>query len=262
MKILSFDFLRPLLLLCTLFAIAGITAHQIVYSRSWHEPLEVVVYPINADNSLETHNYINTLSSETFSEIDQWFTAEAKRHKVAIQHPIRVRLGTRVDSVPPPLPIDKGLLRTVFWGLHLRYWVARNTPDNESNLRRVRVFVAYHQGEDDKPLAHSVGLQKGLIGVVNAYGHVQQTGQNNIVITHEILHTVGASDKYNFFGGPEFPYGYANPHREPLHPQRYAEIMVGRIPTSPYSSYMATSLRSVRMNALTASEIAWLNDKN
>ena len=257
MKILSFNFLRPLLLLCALFTVGGITTHQMVYSRSWHEPLEVVVYPINGDNSLETHNYINTLSSTTFTEINDWFAAEAKRHNAPIHEPVRVQLGNRVESVPPPLPVNKGIIRTVLWGLQLRYWVFRNTPDNDSNLRRVRVFVAYYQGQDDQPLAHSVGLQKGLIGIVNAFAHRQQTKQNNIVIAHEILHTVGATDKYNFFGGPQFPEGYSNPHRQPLYPQRYAEIMVGRIPTSRYSSYMAKSLRSVRMNKLTASEIAW-----
>ncbi len=257
MKVLSFDFLRPLMLLCVLFATGGMTVHQMVYSRSWHEPLEVLIYPINADSSLITHNYINTLSTDTFAEIDEWFAAEARRHQVSIEQPVSVRLGKRVESVPPPLPLDQGVLHTVLWSLKLRLWVFLNTPDDESNLRRVRVFVAYYEGEDDKPLAHSIGLQRGLIGVVNAFGHKQQTRQNNIIITHEILHTVGASDKYNFFGGPEFPHGYANPHRQPLYPQRYAEIMVGRIPTSAYTSYMATSLKSVRMNTLTASEIAW-----
>ena len=259
MKVFSFTFLRPFLLLCTLFAIGGITAHQIIYSRAWHEPLDVVIYPINADNELETHNYINTLSPNTFTEVDDWFAAEARRHNVPLEQPIRTQLGPRVESVPPALPVDKGVLRTVLWGLQLRFWVWRNTPDDSSNLRRVRVFVAYQQGSKDTPLAHSVGLQKGLIGIVNAFGHTQQTNQNNIVIAHEILHTVGASDKYNFYGGPEFPFGYANPNREPLYPQRYAEVMAGRIPTSPYSSYMARSLKSVRINPLTASEIAWLD---
>lgn len=259
MKILSFDFLRPLLLLGALFAIGGITAHQIIYSRAWHEPLDVVIYPINADDTLSTHNYINTLAQSDFTEIDDWFAAEAKRHNLPLNQPVRMQLGPRVDRVPPPLPADKGILRTVLWGLQLRFWVWRNTPDDLSNLRRVRVFVAYYKGSEDTPLAHSIGLQKGLIGVVNAYGQTQQTRQNNIVIAHEILHTVGASDKYNFHGSPEYPLGYANPNREPLYPQRYAEVMAGRIPTSPYSSYMAPSLKSVRINALTASEIAWLD---
>lgn len=258
LKVLSVQFIRPLLLFCALIAIGGITLHQMVYSRSWHKPLDVVIYPINADSSLESHNYINTLSTDTFNEIDDWFAREAKRHQVPIHQPVKVSLGPRVKSVPPPLPVDQGILRTVLWGLQMRYWVYRNTPDDKSNLRRVRVFVAYHKGEEDIPLAHSVGLQKGLIGVVNAFGQSEQTKQNNIVIAHEVLHTVGASDKYNFVGGPEFPYGYANPHREPLYPQKYAEVMAGRIPTSPYSSYMARSLKSVRINELTASEIAWL----
>ena len=95
--------------------------------------------------------------------------------------------------------------------------------------------------------------------MVNAFGLTQQTAQNNIVIAHEILHTVGATDKYNVYGGPQYPIGFANPRREPLFPQRYAEIMVGRIPTSHYSSFMATSLMRTRINELTASEIAWID---
>lgn len=258
MKILSFKFIRPTLLFCCMIAIAGITLHQQIYSRSWHEPLDIVIYPINGDNSPKTDNYINSLSDETFVEIDDWIAREAQRYQLPQSRPIDTRLGARVQSVPPALPVNKGIFRTVLWGLHMRWWVLRNTPDEESNLRRVRVFVAYYQG-DDRPLAHSVGLQKGLIGVVNAFGLTQQTAQNNIVIAHEILHTVGATDKYNVYGGPQYPIGFANPRREPLFPQRYAEIMVGRIPTSHYSSFMATSLMRTRINELTASEIAWID---
>jgi len=145
MKLVSIEFLRPLLLLCALFAIGGITAHQIIYSRAWHKPLDVVVYPINADKSLETHNYINTLSYDRFTEIDDWFAAEAKRHGLPLERPIRTKLGPRVEDVPPALPVNKGVLRTVLWGLQMRFWVWRNTPDDLSNLRRVRVFVAYYQ---------------------------------------------------------------------------------------------------------------------
>ena len=79
MKIFSVKFLRPLLLLCALFAISGITAHQIIYSRAWHKPLDVVIYPINADNELQTHNYINTLSQKNFSEICLLYTSPSPR---------------------------------------------------------------------------------------------------------------------------------------------------------------------------------------
>jgi len=69
---------------------------------------------------------------------------------------------------------------------------------------------------------------------------------------------VGAIDKYEAYGNPAFPYGFANPHRQPLYPQRRAEVMAGRIPTSQYSSYMAESLRSVMINDYTATEINWI----
>jgi len=180
-----------------------------------------MIYPINGDDTLQTHNYINTLSDRSFSDIESWISREAKRYNLSLDRPLRVTLGDKVDSVPPALPEDLHILSTIWWGLKIRHWVFFNTPDNESNLRRVRVFVAYYKGEDGKPLQHSVGLQKG--------------------------------------GTPLFPDGYANSKRVPLYPQRYAEIMAGKIPTSNFSSYMATSLRSTQINPLTAREIAWID---
>ncbi len=240
-----------------MLTILAISMHQRVYSRLWHEPLDVVVYPINGDSTLETHNYIQSLTHDHFAEIDQWMSREAKRFDLGQPQPLRTRLGEQVKSHPPLLPENESILAIVWWGLKIRWWVWRNTPDSESNLRRVRVFVSY--SSEDSQLPHSVGLQKGLIGVVHAFSLDSQTSQNNIVIAHEILHTVGATDKYGFGGQPIFPIGYANASRTPLHPQRYAEIMAGRIPTSSYSAYMASSLKSTRLNRLTAREIAWID---
>ena len=54
-----------------------------------------------------------------------------------------------------------------------------------------------------------------------------------MVIAHELLHTLGASDKYDPQSlAPIFPDGYAEPDRQPSHPQRMAEIMAGRIPVA------------------------------
>ena len=255
MKLLSFSFLRPAALLCVLVIIFATSTHQRVYSRLWHEPLDVVIYPINGDDTLETHNYIQSLTDSHFTEIDEWMSREAKRYDLVQSRPLRTRLGAQVKSHPPLLPENNDLLPTIWWGLKLRWWVWRQTPDSQSNLRRIRVFVSFRSEATNLP--HSVGLQKGLIGVVHAFSLDSQTSQNNIVIAHEILHTVGATDKYGFSGQPRFPVGYANPLRSPLHPQRYAEIMAGKIPTSNFSSYMAESLKSTRINDITAAEIAW-----
>lgn len=258
MKIFSAQFMRPAALFCLFAVILAVSTHQRIYSRSWHEPLPVTVYPINGDGSLATHNYIIGLQQSDFGIIDQWFAREGARYQLEVATPFQTTLGEMVDSIPPEFPADAGVLETIWWGLRLRFWVATNTPDDDSNLRRVRIFVVYQLGEDDKPLAHSIGLQKGLIGVVNAFSLDRQTAQNNIIIAHELLHTVGATDKYDTLGNPLYPIGYANPGRHPLHPQRYAEVMAARIPLTSYSSYMASSLKSTRINATTAREIAWI----
>jgi hypothetical protein len=101
-------------------------------------------------------------------------------------------------------------------------------------------------------------MQKGLVGVVHAFAAADMTRTNNVVIAHEILHTLGATDKYDLAtGAPRFPDGYAEPERTPLHPQALAEIMAGRYAVSPGVFEMAHSLDEVHVGQATATEIRW-----
>ncbi|MFK7995156.1 MAG: hypothetical protein AB8B87_13515 [Granulosicoccus sp.] len=245
-------------LLLTLLLVVGFTSiHQRVYTRNWHQTLQVTVFPINGDGHLATDAYIRSLNEENFSIIERWGEREAKRHNLALETPFQVSLGEQIRTRPPDFPDNANTVDVLIWGLRFRYWAWKNTPDDEADLTRVSMFVVY-QSSDDKPLQHSLGMQKGLMGLVFAFSIPQQNDQNNIVIAHEMLHTVGASDKYGNYGNPLYPSGFANILRTPLYPQRNAEIMAGRIPTTAYKSYMAESLRSVIVNDFTASEINWL----
>lgn len=257
---LNFKTIRITLLLGVL-AIAGFTsAHQLVYSRSWTKPLEAVIYPINADGHLATNSYIESLRDDTFTPIDKWLAREAARHNLDLMIPVRFRLGEQIHKHPPTFPVNGNGVDVLIWGLRFRWWAFRNTSEETRDLTRIRLFVMYHHGNDDSPLTHSLGMQKGLMGLVHAFALPEQNAQNNIVIAHEMLHTVGAIDKYESTGAPMFPIGYANPSRTPLFPQRSAEIMAGRIPTSHQSYYMAESLKSVVINGYTAAEINWLSE--
>jgi hypothetical protein len=83
-------------------------------------------------------------------------------------------------------------------------------------------------------------------------------GQNNIVIAHETLHTVGATDKYDLeTGAPIYPGGYAEPDAEPRFPQRYAEIMAGQRALSEREREMPAELSHVVVGPATAGEIGW-----
>ena len=139
----------------------------------------------------------------------------------------------------------------------MRYWAYfRDTLSGERP--DVRMFVLYFDPRQHPRLAHSTGLQKGLIGVVNAFASEEMSGANKVVIVHELMHTLGATDKYDFAGNrPVFPDGYADARRDPLYPQASAEIMAGRIPVSPERSEIPEGLREVVVGAKTAREINW-----
>ncbi len=248
---------RVLTLLLVLCASAGVTAFQHHSSRSWTESLQVSIYPLNGDGSVKTAQYIDALDPEDFTLIDRWAAREAERHGLPLSAPVQVALGAPIDTLPPTLDENSSALQTLLWSLRFRWWAFRHTPDAHS-LKRVRVFVVYQQGRPGEALAHSLGMAKGLMGLVNAFADDHQHEQNLIVIAHELLHTVGAEDKYNADGGPRWPEGYADPSLGQRRVQEDAEIMVGRR-FGHQGLIMADSLQGVRLNEWTAREINWLD---
>ena len=98
---------------------------------------------------------------------------------------------------------------------------------------------------------------KEELGIINAFADSSYRGSNQVVIVHELMHTLGATDKYGDGNLPAFPEGYAEPYRVPLYPQRAAEIMGGRIPLSQNQARIPESLREVIIGIHTAAEIHW-----
>ena len=67
---------------------------------------------------------------------------------------------------------------------------------------------------------------------------------------------LGATDKYDPADGmPTFPSGFAEPDRNPRFPQRFAEIMGGRIARSAEDAIVPQSLKYVVIGGQTAAEI-------
>ena len=261
MNLFSFRNLRILLLLVVMVAAALYTQGQMLRTTNWLEPLEVAIFPINGDQNNKTATYIDTLHDIDFRDIDEFMAKYAKKYDLHLRQPTRVYLGREISELPPAPPTPEDSVMTkMLWSLKLRFWAWQNTPDDKSNYTRARIFVIYHQGEPDKALPHSLGLQKGLIGVVHAFADNKQAKQNNIIIAHELLHTVGASDKYHPDGTPVFPEGYAKPDRKPRYPQYKAEIMAGRVAIGPHQAAIPKSLRYVVIGDKTASEIGFIDN--
>ena len=255
-----FKIIRILILLAVFVTVAFYAKTQKLASRSWSEPLEVVIYRINGDNNSPTVNdYINDLDESVFVPIDRFIQKQSQTYGLITSHPTHISLGPVIAIAPPESPLPgSNYASIIWWSLKFRYWAYMNTPDSDSNLHRIRVFAHYHEPTEGRRLQHSLGLDKGLLAVVHAFASVDQDQQNNIVIAHELLHTVGATDKYAADSEPAFPAGYADPAQSPLYPQTKAEIMAVRIPLSETTSRMAASLNECVIGEQTAREINWL----
>lgn len=249
--------LRILALLIILLVVALTTWQTKVRTTDWDSPLWMVVYPINADGSKVSQSYIQGLKESTFAPIERFLKREAARYGVSIDQPLTIKLAPELTESPPAPPENKNPLMVAWWSLKMRYWALTHN-NYEGPSPDIQMYILYHDPAKQARLAHSLGLEKGLIGVVNAYAAKPLAARNNVVIAHEMLHTVGASDKYEPGTNlPVFPHGYAEPKRQPLYPQNKAEIMAGRISLSDAEAVMPRGLKSVIVGEATALEINW-----
>jgi hypothetical protein len=250
--------LRILLLLLVLLWAAVHTWLERYETTRWRASLWVGLYPVNADGSESTQRYIDGLTPARFADIERFFEREAHRYGRTLDEPVHVELYPPLREPPPLLARDAGVLSTALWSLHLRWYAWRMPGVPGRAPPRVRLFVVYHDPNNMPTVPDSHGLQKGLVGVVHAFAATHMSGDNQIIISHELLHTLGASDKYDpASGAPLFPIGYADPQQHPLFPQQRAEIMAGKRALSPTLWEMPPSLAEVVVGPATALEIRW-----
>ncbi len=248
--------LRITLLLLLLGAVALGQWQSRARVTAWTSPLWVVLHPLAADGSAVAARDVAALSAERVAPLEAFFAREARRHGVTLEPPVVVRIGT-IPEAPPLPPRDGGPLAVAWWSLKLRYWAFGLGSDGLP--ADVRLAVRYFDPQRSPRLPHSLGLAEARVGIVNAFADEAYRGSNRVVIAHELLHTLGASDKYDPASNlPRHPEGYAEPLQEPRHPQRRAELMGGRIPLGGGEARMPASLDEVLVGPVSAREIGWL----
>lgn len=252
---MTFRRFRIFILLGILVGALGLTWLEQWMVRGWRSPLAVVIVPINGDGSAAASEAIRGLKASDFDDINGFFEREILRFGVKQSPVLQLELAPESMNKPPAPPGDGSMLNTMLWSLKLRWWVYQQSGLWLPQLGVVKLYVLYHAPEEGVALAHSLGLQKGLIGVVHAFADARQAGQNNIVITHELLHTLGATDKYAAGGRPVYPQGFAEPDLPEQLPRRQAEVMAGRLINAAGNVVMPTSLENCVMGSMTAHEI-------
>ena len=227
-------------------------------TTSWEYTVRVGAFPVSADGREVTAAYITALEVAQLQPVSDFVAREAHRYGVAINEPIAIKLYPALTSAPPTLDPDANVFGRMLWSLRLRLYRARALSTIARSQPQIALFLVYHDSAIAPVLPHSVGLQRGLMGVVHLFATRSQDAQNAIVTAHELLHTFGATDKYAGSGTPLFPDGYAEPLRVPRYPQRYAEIMAGRVPLAPDRQEMPDELSETLVGPASAREIGWI----
>lgn len=249
--------IRVVLLLLVLAFVATNSWLTKLRATDWKSTLWLVVYPINGDGSIKTAAYIDGLDEDNFTDIESFMSEEIARYGLTVERPIEVKLSAEVTQHPPAPPRNGSTLDIILWSLKMRYWAYQE--DNFEGPGDMQMFVIYHDPDTHDRLEHSFGLEKGMQGVANAFAEKRMARKNNLVIAHEMLHLLGASDKYDLASNqPLYPHGYAEPELQPLYPQAFAEIMGGRIPHSDNTAGMPKNLTYTLVGEQTASEINWV----
>ena len=226
----------------------------------WQRTVVVGAFPVSADASTATERYLAQLDQRKIDEVGGFLQAEARRYAVAVDEPIELKLYPTLTLPPPALDPGAGVFTRVLWSLRLRYYRSRALAAISRSRPKIALFLLYHDPALTQSLPHSAGLQRGLTAVVHLFASRSQEAQNRIVITHELLHTFGATDKYDLATGlPQYPEGFAEPQLTPRYPQQLAEIMAGRMPVSATEARLPDSLEDERVGTLTAREIGWVS---
>ncbi len=231
-------------------------------AMQWHKKLYVAVYPINGASEpnarKEVNAHIQSLHEDDFQKITEYFSLQAANYDIGLKRPFEVVLGDTITFSPPAPPESDNPVAVMFWSLGLRAYAAVMTPDTTVEPD-IKMYLVYRDPNTTQDLGISTALEKGRLGRINVFADRSYHQKNLVVIAHELLHTVKATDKYNLdTNQPNFPEGYAQPKKKPLYPQDMTELMGGRTPITHEHAMMPDSLDETIIGQMTAKEIGWL----
>jgi hypothetical protein len=255
-----FKLMRITLLLSILFVIVVGTWMTEKQMAAWERPILVTVYPIAADDHRATLEFAKSIDADSFREVNRFFGRQSEPYGFSVTPAFRFQVAPVSTDLPPPVPEQFNTAAIAWWSLKMRWWTWTKGMGDGLIEPDIQMFMMLHSLNGRVGLGISVGMRKGRYGIVKAYANESSRSTNLVVFTHEMLHVLGATDKYVLStGDPIFPDGFADPNRLPLFPQTRAEIMGGSIPLNAYSSAMPESLEQCKIGRLTAEEIGFFD---
>jgi len=122
-----------------------------------------------------------------------------------------------------------------------------------------RIYLVTQPAHSEQPaFVEGESEDGGRVGVALADIRPDTVDFALFVAAHELFHTLGASDKYDAQGRAKLTEGFAEPDKQPLYPQRGAELMARNVPISPTSERPPEKLSELFVGRETAREVGWL----
>jgi hypothetical protein len=250
-------------ILLTILLLVILWAWRDVRSRrernTWERPLSVAIV-------LLRHGPVTSDAVEAFRAripaLETRLADECRRYRPAAAHPfVFTFFGPVEASESLPEMTGSGLLASAKESWALWRWTSR--ADREAGVDTSgydsRVYVvARPPVNEEHEMVEGQSEEGGRVGTVQVELDPSMVDFALFVTTHELLHTLGASDKYDPTGKTLIPSGLAEPDRVPLFPQQFAEVMARNLPLGPSLERPPTSLDQLGVGPVTASEIGWL----
>ncbi len=253
-----FKLMRVVALLSVLFVLVVGTWMTEKRLASWDRPAWVAVYPIVADDAAGTLDYAQSVDASTFAAVNEFMARQSRPYGITVTPAFYFEVAQVSTELPPKIPDQYSPAAIAWWSLKMRWWAWKMGFNDDLAGTDIQMFILYQGVGDHTDVDVSVGMRKGRYGVVNAFAEKSMNPRNLIIFTHELMHVFGATDKYiRSTGEPEYPFGFADPHQQPLFPQKRAEIMGVRIPLSSFVSEMPRSLEQCKIGRRTAEEIGF-----
>jgi hypothetical protein len=256
----SFFRARVTVLLIVLLVVLSWGAHDWSDRRartSWQEPVRVALVLVEREDLPD--DLLALLTARSF-ELERRLAREYTRYTGREGTPIElvVRGPVRSDSPPPTLAGD-GLLELISHGI--RQWRWTRALDAQAHVELgfdSRVYLVLKPAFG-RALAVVEGQSErgGRVGIAQADIEGSSVDFALFVVAHELLHTLGATDKYDETGRTTYPSGFAEPQRLPLFPQPGAEVMARNVPIAPGSERPPETLDELYVGEATARELGW-----
>ena len=239
-----------------LYAIANVRSRRA--RNDWTRPLNVAIVlvrdgPVDASAIEGVRARVSALDEQLTSELHRYRATPARAFQFVVRGPVDLPAAL-------PRPAGDGVIDLGKHAWALSRWVGR--VDDAAAIRGdaydARVYVVVRPATDEKlRFVEGASQQGGRVGTLEVDLDSSMVDYALFVTAHELLHTLGALDKYDATGATTIPDGLAEPSASPLLPQRYAEVMSRGRAIAPGRDEAPESLSLLRVNAITAREIGW-----